>query len=213
MRKVFTVAVLLILAALSCVGKDADSPTSAVIVHGGHPPYWSEDLDRAVRVFRDEGYLVIPMIMPPVPHEGRPTRDFLDPVISTVDNLVDMGIENIYMVGLSGGGWTTVVACWADQRIDKCFPVAGSLPLEFSDEGWGANRDYEQLHVPVSYRELYARANFMLAFYILDDPCCFPGREVMGHDIGVAYIVDSTTDKHEISPYTLGIIMENLRKD
>lgn len=210
MRLLALIAILVLLTVGEVAGK-AESTSQAVIVHGGHAPYWSVDLEQAAQTFEREGYEVIRMGMPAIPHKGQPTSVFLDPVIAVIDDLTKRGVERIAMVGLSGGGWTTTVACWADQRIDKCFPVAGSLPLRFSDEGWAGLRDYEQLYPPVSYEEMYIKASYILPFYVLDDPCCFPGRQIGDRDLGIPYVIDNTTDRHEISAYVLDIILGNIQ--
>jgi hypothetical protein len=53
---------------------------------------------------------------------------FVTPVVSVVNWLTRRGIRDVSMGGLSGGGWTTVVAAALDPRIKRSFSVAGSLP-------------------------------------------------------------------------------------
>jgi hypothetical protein len=81
----------------------------------------------------------------------RPIRYFIEPVIMTVNYALNvLGYKEVYLMGKSGGGWTTTVAAAADTRIKVSFPIAGSVPLSIktgayyrSDKG-----DYEQLPQP-----------------------------------------------------------------
>jgi hypothetical protein len=54
---------------------------------------------------------------------------FITPVVSVVDWLRALGYRDISMGGLSGGGWTTVVAAALEPRIKRSFPVAGTKPI------------------------------------------------------------------------------------
>ena len=78
-------------------------------------------------------------------------------------NYVDttFNFDSYYMVGISGGGWTTTLYSAIDPRITQSYSIAGSLPLYLrsSPEDIG---DYEQI-VP----SLYRIANY-LDLYILD---------------------------------------------
>ena len=68
--------------------------------------------------------------------EGSPMKFFLEPVAVSLNYLQTRAAADQFpvyrdfsMVGLSGGGWTTVVYAAIDPRIKLSFPVAGSLPL------------------------------------------------------------------------------------
>ena len=68
--------------------------------------------------------------------EGSVMKFFLEPVAVSLNYLqrrVCAGqfprYQDFSMIGLSGGGWTTVVSAAIDPRIKLSFPVAGSLPL------------------------------------------------------------------------------------
>src|SRR5262249_54058794 len=72
----------------------------------------------------------------------------------------------IYMVGVSGGGWTTTVAAAIDPRILISVDVAGSLPLYLRPRGGpcvkpGDAGDMEQYHPA-----FYAIADY-LDLYVL----------------------------------------------
>jgi hypothetical protein len=77
----------------------------------------------------------------------RPISYFITPVSLTVNYALSLGYKHVYMMGKSGGGWTTTVAAAADPRISLSFPIAGSVPLAIKvgpyylhDKG-----DFEQL--------------------------------------------------------------------
>ena len=57
-------------------------------------------------------------------------RYFVEPVVLTINHLLSLGYKNIFMMGKSGGGWTTTVAAAVDPRISASFPIAGSVPLD-----------------------------------------------------------------------------------
>jgi hypothetical protein len=57
----------------------------------------------------------------------RTMRYFIEPVILTINHLLSLGYKKVFMMGKSGGGWTTTVAAAADPRISVSFPIAGSV--------------------------------------------------------------------------------------
>ena len=68
--------------------------------------------------------------------EGSVMKFFMEPVAVSLNYLQTPEprrsvptYQDFSMVGLSGGGWTTVVYAAIDPRIKLSFPVAGSLPL------------------------------------------------------------------------------------
>ena len=82
-----------------------------------------------------------------------PLRYFMEPTYLTVNYAKAAGYEQIYMAGLSGGGWPTTFAAAIDKRIDASFPIAGSLPCDMRNpESWDhpqswtgdSDEDYEQ---------------------------------------------------------------------
>jgi pimeloyl-ACP methyl ester carboxylesterase len=81
----------------------------------------------------------------------RPIRYFIEPVILTINYaLEELGYDEVYLMGKSGGGWTTTVAAAADPRIKVSFPIAGSVPLGIKTGAYYASDkgDYEQLPQP-----------------------------------------------------------------
>ncbi len=151
-----------------------------IILHQGHSKFdGCGDLETLVPVaekFSAAGYTVYGMEMPPKPHEGKPLTDFTTPVENLI-NTIYVADKPIYMVGLSGGGWTTTVITAMDTRITRGYSVAGDMPMEMRTHPgeWG---DYEQSSLGIDYRVLYSEANAvdcrrLLHIYNHDDQCCF----------------------------------------
>ncbi len=107
---------------------------------------------------------------------------FVSPIILGIDSLTkENKFESISMVGISGGGWTTVLSSAADKRINYSFPISGSLPLSLRSYDIG---DIEQYHLPFykkySYLDLYILGSSELSrgqvqMTISNDTCCFSG--------------------------------------
>src|SRR5205823_7950811 len=54
-----------------------------------------------------------------------PLRFFLEPIVVSLNYVQDRySYRNLYMTGLSGGGWTTTVYPALDPRIERSYPVA-----------------------------------------------------------------------------------------
>ena len=156
-----------------------------------------------------------------------PVRLFLEPVVVLLNYaLAEQAYDLVGMVGLSGGGWTTTLAAALDPRVDRSYPVAGSMPLAL--HGFG---DYEQRHP-----RLYAAATY-LDLYVLGtlgdgrrqvqilnryDPCCFGGTGFEAYVERVARTVrrlgdgtfdvwsDTTHREHKISAAGLAVIRADL---
>lgn len=182
-------------------------PKAIVILHQGHNAFdgggvEEQNLIPLAEAFRYHGFAVIGFEMPPLPHDGIPLEDFTRPVVEYLDGL-DRD-EPVFMVGLSGGGWTTTLVTAQDGRIRRGYSVAGDLPLDMrspADMG-----DAEQL-VP-DYRALYAQAGERLLHVFNEyDPCCFAG--VRG-DIGGEYLLDTGNRSHSIGPDTVAWIVADM---
>lgn len=156
-----------------------------VVCHAGHGVKWDSDCgDFITFALRYGGYDVAVAEMPPGSHAGVPLRDFLDPILYTINYARSLKTyDEIIMTGLSGGGWTAVVLCAAAPFIDRCAPVAGTWPfyLRYADGGAGSIGDEEQQlpGIPQNYLDLYALSMAFgrthIAIYNLNDPCCFSG--------------------------------------
>ena len=112
---------------------------------------------------------------------GSPIRYFIEPVIVML-NAFAPHYDDISMIGLSGGGWTTTIAAAIDPRIDRSYQAAGTLPMAIRfarEDSWG---DYEQvdpgLYAIADYPDLYvlgAVGRRQIQVLNLHDPCCFGG--------------------------------------
>ncbi len=160
-----------------------------------------------------------------------PMRLFLDPIqinLTFLDKEYDF--DQYSMVGLSGGGWITVVYSAIDERISNSFSVAGSMPfyLKVDERDIG---DYEQTNI-----DLYRNVNY-LELYILsasgdgrkhvqifnkNDPCCYPGNGYETYEFVIKdkisqlgqgnfqIFVDNTHNEHKISDVALDYIVKNI---
>ena len=84
-----------------------------------------------------------------------PLRFFLEPVVITLNQIEkNYSFEKFSMIGISGGGWTTILVSAIDDRINESFSVACSFPiwLRSDSRDWG---DYENT-IP----EFYKIANY-----------------------------------------------------
>jgi len=84
-------------------------------------------------------------------------RYFIEPVVLTANYAKAQGYDEIYMAGLSGGGWSTTFAPAVDKRITASFPIAGSVPCAMRNplgpiphQNWTGNdgEDFEQSCMP-----------------------------------------------------------------
>jgi hypothetical protein len=70
-------------------------------------------------------------------------RYFLEPAVLTVNYAKAQGYEEVFMAGLSGGGWSTTFAAAIDKRIDASFPIAGSVPCALRNpESWDHGQNW-----------------------------------------------------------------------
>ncbi|MCS7283142.1 MAG: PhoPQ-activated protein PqaA family protein [Anaerolineae bacterium] len=152
-----------------------------VLYHTGHEGYTARDR-AAIRAFLEAGYTVWRLNLPLIGQqtsgvvvdlpsygkltirehrqmayldevtEGHPLRYFVEPVVAAVNQAEAAGFTDIFVVGLSGGGWVTILAAAVDPRVDGSYPIAGGLPLAFRFEqprrNWG---DWEE-NLPELFR-------------------------------------------------------------
>ena len=167
-------------------------------------------------------------------NDFNPMKLFLDPIQINLNFLEkEYNFKQYAMIGLSGGGWTTVVYSAIDERISDSFSVAGSIPfyLRVDSRDMG---DYEQTNV-----ELYQNVNY-LEFYVLsgygdgrkhvqifnkNDPCCYSGSGYETYELIIKdkmlqlgkgnfqILVDDTHDEHKISDYILKLVHETISLD
>lgn len=236
-----------------------NSNNKLVIYHQGHAEQdFSEDKDK-IQFFLEKGYSVLILAMvghgmnnEPVvdfPEFGKlrlnshnhfkfiesptfhPIKYFVEPITVSLNFLdKEYNFDSYYMVGLSGGGWTTVLYSAIDDRISQSYPVAGSFPmyLRASSANFG---DYEQtlpdLYRIANYEELYVMDSYgeerkSIQIFNKYDPCCFAAELYEEFPYGEAIktklaqlgqgsfdvIIDNTAKKHEISQYALNKISD-----
>jgi ricin-type beta-trefoil lectin protein len=126
---------------------------------------------------------------------GSPLKLFLEPLAQAINYLAQTAspkYQDFNMIGLSGGGWTTVVYSAIDPRIKISIPVAGSVPLYLRVEPYSHDKEqylpafYGALSPAVpgraGYLDLYALGSFgtgRAQVQVLNrhDDCCFGERE------------------------------------
>lgn len=131
-------------------------------------------------------------------------RFFLEPEIVSLNYLLKKtDYQNINMVGLSGGGWTTNLLAAIDDRIKYSFSVAGSMPLYYrSGESMG---DIEQF-LPELYRNIagypdlyvlgaYGKDRKQVQILNRNDDCCFGQKQ---HDAERNYDKDLKTFESDV---------------
>lgn len=231
-----------------------------VIYHEGHGGHFIRGYD-TIATLLENNYSVIAFSMPllgtnnqpeiEIPHLGRiklqnhnnlqfldndefsSIKFFLHPIAVSLNYLdKTYNFDTYYMVGISGGAWTTTLYSAIDDRIQKNYPVGGPLPLFLTINVPGNEGDYE-LNLP----ELYNEANFLELFImgsygngreqlkILNkyDSCCYYGisyqvfeddvKQVMRElDNGSFEIyLDTTHREHKISETALNLILNSMQ--
>ena len=165
-----------------------------------------------------------------------PIQFFLEPVVITLNQIEkDYSFVTYSMMGLSGGGWTTIVVSAVDDRISDSYSIAGSFPiwLRSDSQDYG---DYEQtipeFYQIANYEELYFLSAYgdnrrLVLFYNEFDPCCFPGELYNKFPFGdivktkiskfnkgnFDVIVDYGQTEHMISESILGKITEYIQNN
>ena len=160
-----------------------------------------------------------------------PMKLFIDPI---QNNLTFLGKEYDFkqysMIGLSGGGWTTVVYSAIDDRISNSFSISSSIPFYLRVDERDIT-DYEQTNVDlyqnVNYLELYVLSasgdgRKHVQIFNKNDPCCFSGNGYETYESVVndkvsqfgkgnfQVFVDDTHNEHKISDTALEYIVKNI---
>ena len=158
-----------------------------------------------------------------------PMKLFLEPVQTNLNFLdKEYNFKRYSMIGLSGGGWTTVVYSAIDERISDSFSVGGSIPfyLRVDSRDMG---DYEQTNIElyknVNYLELYILGAYgdgrqHIQIFNKNDPCCFSGNGYETYEFVIKdkmsqlgkgtfqILIDDTHNDHKISDHTLKLVYE-----
>ena len=158
-----------------------------------------------------------------------PMKLFLEPIQTNLNFLdKEYNFKRYSMIGLSGGGWTTVVYSAIDERISDSFSVGGSIPfyLRVDSRDMG---DYEQTNIElyknVNYLELYVLGAYgdgrqHIQIFNKNDPCCFSGNGYETYEFVIKdkmsqlgkgtfqILIDDTHNEHKISDHTLKLVYE-----
>ena len=163
-----------------------------------------------------------------------PMKLFLDPIQVNLKFLAkEYNFKRYSMIGLSGGGWTTVVYSAIDERISDSFSVAGSIPfyLRVDSRDMG---DYEQTNIAlyqnVNYLELYVLGAYgdgrqHVQIFNKNDSCCFSGNGYETYEFVIddkisqlgkgnfQIFIDDTHNEHKISNHVLKLVYEEISLD
>jgi len=162
-----------------------------------------------------------------------PIKFFVEPITISL-NYIDKkyNFESYDMVGISGGGWTTVLYSAIDTRISKSYPVAGSAPMYLKINNEKNLGDYEQivpeLYSTVGYLDLYIMSSYgddrgQLQIFNKYDPCCFSGLGFQTYEFEIKNVIsklekgtfniflDEINKKHSISNSSLELILNDMR--
>jgi hypothetical protein len=194
-----------------------DQPAKGIVIlHQGHSSLAGNDMNGhrfptldlvpLARRLVSSGYRVYGFEMPPLPHGEGQIERFYQPVIDLLDRISPQDLP-IYMIGLSGGGWTTTVVTALDDRISLGFSVSGSLPEDVRPPE--SCEDWEQCNPPHDYRTLYAMAgDRLMQMYSLGEPGHFGGIE---GDLGYAYVSDVNSNEHTITEWMEEYILGRIK--
>ena len=234
------------------------SNNKLIIYHQGHTGDFIAGKE-TINFFLDEGYSVLAFSMPLLGMNNQPVVDlenfgkikltthdhliflesssfspikfFIEPIGTSLTYLdKNYSFDSYYMLGISGGGWTTVMFSAVDDRISQSYSIAGTLPMFMRSDSKNIG-DYEQI-VPELYRianylELYILSSYgdnrtHIQIFNKNDPCCFSGNisgiydyeinnklEQLGKGEFFLY-VDDTHKKHEISKHSRSLILKHM---
>jgi hypothetical protein len=212
--------------------------------------------EETVRFFLEVGYTVIGMWMPlygpnkdssepPMKYHDslmeravemqpvHPLALFLEPVVAALNHALQDGPrEEVVMIGISGGGWTTTLAAALDPRIRISFPVAGTMPLYTRTGGSIGDREQydENIYRIAGYPDLYVMGSYgagrkQVQILNHEDPCCFAVKAAPAYVAEVqarvkelgegefVFHIDTSHDEHKISAHAIeAFVKPNLSK-
>jgi len=163
-----------------------------------------------------------------------PVKFFIEPIFVSLNYIEkNYSFSSYHFVGISGGGWTSVLYPAIDERISQTFSVAGSYPI-FLRSASGLSSDYEQI-VPeiyriASYLDLYLIDSFgqdrkFIQIFNKFDPCCYSGTGYKSYELileekinsiqpaDFEIFLDESHSEHKISDKTLQFILEELEHE
>ena len=118
--------------------------------------------------------------------EKKPLSLMLSGNFYLIKNLIDTNkYENIYLVGISGGGWYATFMAALIPEIEKSYSFAGTFPkmlwiFKINRGDWEQSQseiykeiDYWNLYKLSTLDENYNQNRFHYQIYNKNDPCCF----------------------------------------
>ncbi|MCS7011186.1 MAG: hypothetical protein NZL98_07440 [Anaerolineales bacterium] len=240
------------------VSKPTSPNGSLVIYHTGHEGFTARDR-AAIRALLKAGYTVWRLDLPLIGQQsegvqvvlpsfgpltirehrqmayldeitdGHPLRYFVEPAIAAINQAEEQGFEKIFMIGFSGGGWTTLLTAALDTRLASSYTVAGGLPLSLrfanSRRNWG---DWEE-NLP----ELFRLASFedlsilgaagRSQIQVLNeyDICCYNDRRYLDFAPSIQAVVETLGGSfkiywsenevlHRANPKALQVILSDM---
>lgn len=176
---------------------DVPGSTRLAIYHQGHTGDARIFGLDAIDAFRRAGWSVIVCSMPlrgensllpngSNSHDdlaGRafPLRYFVWPVVESITRAAAIQRwDEVRMIGISGGGWTTMLVSALDDRVTSSFCVAGTWPKWLNDIHPGG-RDLEQRATQPNLLDLYSFPPRAVHVFNAFDPCCFDGQFYDGY--------------------------------
>jgi hypothetical protein len=131
-------------------------------------------------------------------------RFFLEPAIVSLNYLLKQNnYQNVNMIGLSGGGWTTNLIAAIDDRVKYSFSVAGSMPIYYR---YGSSMGDIEQYLPQLYRDMagypdlyilgaYGKGRKQVQILNRNDDCCFGQLQ---HDPKRDYLTDLKTYEQSV---------------
>jgi len=230
-----------------------------IVYHQGHDGDFILGKD-TIQYFLDHNYSVLAFAMPLMGQNNNPTinlpnfgilemtshddfnfleseklsslKFFLEPIAISLNYVQkEYSFSTFNMIGISGGGWTTVLYSAIDPIISKNYPVAGTSPMYLKFNNPKNLGDYEQMipsfYDKVNYLDLYVMSSYgenrgQLQIFNKYDPCCFSGTGYMSYENKIQQIIsdlgqgqfeiflDEKNLKHSISEESLEIILKDM---
>ena len=160
-----------------------------------------------------------------------PMKLFIHPIQVSLNFLEkEYNFKRYSIIGISGGGWTSLVYSAIDDRISDSFSVASSIPF-YLKLNWRDMGDYEQMNIDLykitNYLELYVLAAYgddrkHIQIFNKNDSCCYSGNGYESYEFFIKdklmqlgkgsfeILIDDTHYGHKISESTLSLILEKL---
>ena len=160
-----------------------------------------------------------------------PMKLFIHPIQVSLNFLEkEYNFKRYSIIGISGGGWTSLVYSAIDDRISDSFSVASSIPFYLKVEQRDMG-DYEQMNIDLykitNYLELYVLAAYgddrkHIQIFNKNDSCCYSGIGYESYEFFIKdklvklgkgsfqILIDDTHNEHKISDTMLEYIRKNI---